>query len=54
MIIKIPKNKEAKNDKGKSFTSAKTRAALLAALTARLFRFKSAFLEESKMEEEIP
>ena len=55
MIIKIPKDEKAKKDKAKSFTTIKTRGALLSALAARLFRFKSAFLEEKKAgEEEIP
>ena len=55
MIVKIPKNDKNKYDKAKSFTSVKTSGTLLSALTARLFRFKSAFLEENKGDEdEIP
>ena len=54
MIIKIPKDREDMKDKAKSFTSIKTREALLAALAARLFRFKSAFLTENNGEQDIP
>ena len=46
MVVKIPKEFDPDDKDGKSFTSIKTRGVLISAYTARLFRFKSAFLEE--------
>lgn len=51
-MIKIPRNEDDKKDKAKLYAKVKTRAALIASLTARLFRLKSAFLKDLMSDKE--